>query len=187
MLQINKNIKLIRELSGLKQEDFAKLIKVNLSNLKTYENSGVRPKAIVLAAIADVAGISTDDLENKALTHKDVNLRVDKFDINNPLADTSKPLSGATPTLQDYIDDLKRSRDMFYSLLSSSLGNLEKGQKTLIAYQKAWVQYEADRASGGDPDKKAEIMYKMNTLADEYREGEVSIDIHAETGKHRKG
>lgn len=72
MLQLNTNIKLIRELSGKKQLDFARLIKTNLSNLKTYENTDVRPKANVIAAIADIAGISTIDLENKALTHKDI-------------------------------------------------------------------------------------------------------------------
>lgn len=72
MLQLNTNIKLIRELSGKKQLEFARLIKTNLSNLKTYENTDVRPKANVIAAIADIAGISTIDLENKALTHKDI-------------------------------------------------------------------------------------------------------------------
>jgi phage repressor protein C with HTH and peptisase S24 domain len=75
MLQLNKNIKLIRELSGKKQGDFAKLIKTNISNLKTYENTTVRPKAIVLAAIADYAGITMEDLENKALTHKHIKFK----------------------------------------------------------------------------------------------------------------
>ena len=71
-MQINRNIKLIRELSGKKQSEFAELIKTNLSNLKTYENSDVRPKANVIAAISDLTGVTVDDLDNKKLTHKDI-------------------------------------------------------------------------------------------------------------------
>lgn len=78
MLQLNTNIKLIRELSGEKQLDFAKLIKTNISNLKTYENTDVRPKAKVLAAIADLAGISMHDLEFKKLTHSDIDFESKK-------------------------------------------------------------------------------------------------------------
>lgn len=77
-MQLNSNIKLIRELSGKKQDDFAKLIKTNLSNLKTYENTDVKPKAIVLAAIAKFAGISIEDLKNKVLVPEDLTLQVDK-------------------------------------------------------------------------------------------------------------
>lgn len=78
MLQLNTNIKLIRELSGKGQQEFAKLIKTNVSNLKTYENTDVRPKANVLAEIADYANITIDDLEKKKLTHKDIKLELKK-------------------------------------------------------------------------------------------------------------
>lgn len=78
MLQLNTNIKLIRELSGKGQQEFAKLIKTNVSNLKTYENTAVRPKANVLAEIADYANITIDDLEKKKLTHKDIKLELKK-------------------------------------------------------------------------------------------------------------
>ena len=72
MMQINRNIKLIRELSGKKQAEFAGLIKIKLSNLKTYENTDVRPKANVLTAIAELAGVSLEDLDKKQLTPADI-------------------------------------------------------------------------------------------------------------------
>jgi transcriptional regulator with XRE-family HTH domain len=109
MLQLNNNIKLIRELSGLKQKDFARLIKTNLSNLKTYENSSVRPKANVLAAICDYAGITQDDLENKALTHKEINIpdsEVEKVETRQE----GNFLLGSV-TLQDHISVWKQWKD----------------------------------------------------------------------------
>lgn len=86
----------------------------------------------------------------------------------NPTPDPSKVLlTGAVPTLQDYINEIKAQRDMFYALLSSNLGNLQEGQRTLLAYQKAWVDQFAEKESRGDPDKKAEIMYRVNKLVDD--------------------
>lgn len=76
-------------------------------------------------------------------------------------------LTGAHVTLQDYINEIKTQRDMFYALLSSNLGSLQEGQRTLIAYQKAWVDQFAEKESKGDPNKKAEIMYRVNKLVDD--------------------
>lgn len=100
MLQINKNIKLIRELSGKTQKEFAKLIKSNLSNVKTYETSDTRPKAPVLAAICDFADITLKELEEKELTHKDLPFQVDKVD--DP-ATVILPTGDVKRTLADYI------------------------------------------------------------------------------------
>lgn len=86
---------------------------------------------------------------------------------NGAQMDTNTPLTGAVPTLQDYINEIKAQRDMFYALLSSNLGNLQEGQRTLLAYQKAWVDQFAEKESRGDPDKKAEIMYRVNKLVDD--------------------
>lgn len=79
-MQINDNIKLIRELSGKTQADFAELIKTNVSNLKTYENTNVKPKAYLILNISKYAGISSEDLENKKLKPEDINLEDEKDD-----------------------------------------------------------------------------------------------------------
>lgn len=76
MLQLNINIKTIRELSGLKQEQFAKLIKTKLSNLKTYETTDVKPKQNILASIADIAGVTVEQLKTAQLTHKEIAIKL---------------------------------------------------------------------------------------------------------------
>jgi transcriptional regulator with XRE-family HTH domain len=73
-MQINDNIKLIRELSGLTQAKFAELIKTNVSNLKTYENTSVRPKAFIIFNVSALAGISSDELENKKLIPEEIKI-----------------------------------------------------------------------------------------------------------------
>lgn len=93
-MQLNSNIKLIRELSGKKQDEFAKLIKTNLSNLKTYENTGVKPKANILAAIAKFAGISIEDLRSKALRPEDITIQVEKDE--NGIRGTFQEQEGAS-------------------------------------------------------------------------------------------
>lgn len=79
-MQINDNIKLIRELSGKTQAEFAELIKTNVSNLKTYENTNVKPKAYLILNVSRFAGISSEDLENKKLQPEDINLLDEKDD-----------------------------------------------------------------------------------------------------------
>lgn len=79
-MQINDNIKLIRELSGKTQVEFAELIKTNVSNLKTYENTNVKPKAYLILNISKYAGVSADDLENKKLYPEDVKFNDDEKD-----------------------------------------------------------------------------------------------------------
>ena len=115
MLQINTNIKLIRELSRLKQEDFARLIKTNLSNLKTYETTEVRPKADVLARIADLAGITVDDLDRK-LTHKDLKLDAMKVEKVEVLSRAEEPApvyltQNQTDVILEELRMIRRSTD----------------------------------------------------------------------------
>lgn len=73
-MQINDNIKLIRELSGLTQAEFAKLIKTNVSNLKTYENTNVRPKAFVVFNVSLIGGVPSEEIENKKLKPEDIKI-----------------------------------------------------------------------------------------------------------------
>jgi transcriptional regulator with XRE-family HTH domain len=101
LMQLNSNIKLIRELSGMRQEDFAELIKTNLSNLKTYENTNVKPKANILSAIGKIAGVTIEDLKDKKLSPQDINIQVEK--VENP---TQKPSTPAQDISLQAIKDL---------------------------------------------------------------------------------
>ena len=69
---LSQNIKLIRGLLGKTQKEFADLIGVKLSNLKTYETSDIMPKVQVLKRIAEIAGVSMDEVVNKELNEADI-------------------------------------------------------------------------------------------------------------------
>lgn len=104
-----------------------------------------------------------------------------------PKQELETSLTGAHVTLQDHIDLLKNYNEKLFALLSSNLGNLKEGQRTVIAYQKAWVDQYAEKESGGDPDKKAEISYKMNKLVDDILMGEILSGNQTGSGKQSKG
>lgn len=83
------------------------------------------------------------------------------------------PMGGVQLTLQDYLNmqeqritELRRDKDLLYQMLNSTLGQIHSDQQVAIAYQKAWVEYEAERVSEGDESKKKKIMYKMGKLVD---------------------
>lgn len=94
MSAFNDNIKLIRGLTGLSQKLFAKLIKSNESNIKTYETTGVQCKDfIVLRELTDVASISLEDLKSKQLKATDISINVEKVDIIKKGLDTISMVS----------------------------------------------------------------------------------------------
>jgi transcriptional regulator with XRE-family HTH domain len=131
MLQINHNIKLIRELSGKKQAEFAELIKTNVSNLKTYENTDVTPKANVLAIIAKFAGISLEDLKSKHLTPEDIHFQDEEVE------KVEEPPYKAIGTVQDrYISlleqSLKEKKDELIEL-KGRINDLEGKQRDFLA------------------------------------------------------
>lgn len=114
-MQINDNIKLIRELSGLTQKEFAELIKTNISNLKTYENTDVRPKAYIVLNVSRLAGISASDLETKKLQAEDITIKVPKVEKVEKDASTEKASSGIEADFLEVIKmmvaDLRKRSD----------------------------------------------------------------------------
>lgn len=94
---------------------------------------------------------------------------------------------GVSVTLQDYINLLHRENERLYNIVNSSLGRISADQQVALAYQKAWVEYEADRASEGDAKKKKEIMYKMGKLVDGMLQNGASKGSPEEIDKKSKG
>lgn len=84
-------------------------------------------------------------------------------------------LTGPTSvTLQDYINkqeerinELRRDKEVLYGIVNSTLMKIAESQVIALAYQKAWVEYEAEKQALGDQRKKEDIMYKMSTLVDD--------------------
>lgn len=95
-------------------------------------------------------------------------------------------LIGAHVTLQDYIDDLRRDKATLYALANSILDQIKLDTKTALAYQMAWVDYEAERAAKGDEHLKLELIHKMNTLVRSYLPGHALENNETESGKRHK-
>lgn len=57
------------------QPEFAKMIGENVSNLKTYERTGTLPKVHIRKRIAEIAGVTVDDLLKKDLTEMDIKIK----------------------------------------------------------------------------------------------------------------
>jgi vacuolar-type H+-ATPase subunit E/Vma4 len=84
---------------------------------------------------------------------------------------------------QARIDELKNDKEELTKMLNSVLGRIHSDQQIALAYQKAWVDYEAEKAAKGDQKRKKEIMYKMNKLVDGILQGDALKDIPDGTGK----
>lgn len=98
-------------------------------------------------------------------------------DYNSPNEDNYKlSSSGLNITLKDYIDLLHRENDRLFTILNSALGRIHEDSHTSLAYQKAWVRYEAERAADGDKQKEAAIIYKMSKLVDDELMGDDESD-----------
>lgn len=158
-MQLNVNIKLIRELSGKKQPEFADIIGTNLSNLKTYETTDVRPKANILAKIADYAGITVEKLEEHRLTHKDIifNQVKSKKDIKVTSRETyglELNDDGGENYKSKYISLLEKENSQKDNIINLSLTELVMGQRISQAHLKSLLQItvtETAAMQGKDP------------------------------------
>jgi transcriptional regulator with XRE-family HTH domain len=71
------------------------------------------------------------------------------------------------------------ANDRLMALLESNLGMLHIEARIGLAYQKAWVEYEAEKASGGDKKKKKEILDRMDRLIREKIQVDPKMDTAA--------
>jgi hypothetical protein len=97
---------------------------------------------------------------------------------------------GVSVTLQDYLElqkemitRLSEDKERLFSLLNSSLVRISDDQQIALAYQKAWVEYEAEKSAKGDPKKKREIISHMGKLVDGKLMGDVKEDKNPDLGR----
>lgn len=93
------------------------------------------------------------------------------------------PLGDLKVTLKDYIDLLRQTNADLVNIINSTLSQIHSDQRAVLAHEKAWVEYEAEKEAGGNEQKKQEIMYKMNTLVHGKLGGKTTKGSPAETGK----
>lgn len=148
MSAFNHNIKLIRALTKKKQPEFAELIKSNKSNVKTWETTETLPTDILIyTRLAEIAGVTVNDIKNKPLTEKDINLKVEKVEHAKGNSDNS-----------NYIK-LLESNDRFFKneyaqmLLSlRELIGLSKKQEALLKLNLQHVGAVEALQQGVDPE-----------------------------------
>lgn len=77
------------------------------------------------------------------------------------------PIGNVKITLADYIELLQTTNERLFAIVNSTLGQIHDDSRYALAYQKAWVRYEAEKASEGNKKKEDEIAYKMGKLVDD--------------------
>ncbi|WP_306640108.1 helix-turn-helix transcriptional regulator [Sanyastnella coralliicola] len=151
MSHIGRNIKKIRSVKGLSQEQFANIINVKRASIGAYEEGRAEPKIPAIMEIANHFGISIDDLLTKELTVNDL-YRFDIFrdDLQQFGANNLLPSRDVTDLLQiPFIsigerEDLLKSADVprFLGSLPALCLPLSKGRSYIA------LEFGADDAPG---------------------------------------
>lgn len=157
----------------ISQEDRLKIIKdrINQYNIRfpvatlnriTKEDMGNISKMLKgKKAITDKVFTSFTEMYPEKINH------LEQSPKGEDLVNQQLPLGNVNITLGDYIDLLKTTNERLFNIINSTLGRIGDDSHTSLAYQKAWVRYEAERSSGGDKQIEAEIRYKMSKLVDD--------------------
>lgn len=166
-MQLNQNIKLIRGLSGVKQQVFADAIGTNLSNLKTYESTDVRPKENIILRIAEIAGIEVNDLEKKKLTHKSITIDHSKLKKAKKVVSHGSDVNELSESLvyhDKYIALLEKENEKKSEIITLSLTELLTGQRISQAHLKTLLQItvtETASMQGKDPGEALDAANKV--------------------------
>lgn len=130
MSAFNHNIRIIRELTGLIQSDFAKLIKTNESNIKTWETTEVAPRSeLVYRRIAELAGVSVKDLKTKELDPKSIHISVEKVETEDSLINPKEYIN-------ELREDKKRAIHREEKIMTQLAANLTAMMQLLTALQR---------------------------------------------------
>lgn len=130
MSAFNYNIKLIRSLTEKNQKDFATLIKSKESNIKTWETTKSLPRQqAIYRRIADIAGVTIDDIKNKKLEEKDIDLKVEIVEKDNCKLSTRE-------VIDDLREDKRRANFREDTILSQLVINSTAMMNMLTALQR---------------------------------------------------
>lgn len=154
MRAFNHNIKLIRSLTGKNQDEFARLIRSKTSNIKTWETTKSLPRNhIIYKKIAELAGVSIEQIKNKTLEEKDIKLQVEKVENDTTIItpkryikmleddklraiqredNIMKQLVANSAAMMHMLTSLYRHDQVFHETILRSLGRLEGDNKDLV-------------------------------------------------------
>src|SRR6478609_2761407 len=118
MLHLAENIKTVRELANKTQQEFAELFGIkskkgsfSADKVFTYENGKANPPESLITNIAEFARVSVDDLKNKKLTKRDIDLGPDVFAFSEGDQQAYVFETKSMPSNNDYIKLLQRHID----------------------------------------------------------------------------
>lgn len=174
MNAFNYNVKLIRSLTGKTQTKFAKLIKTNPSNIKTWENTSTQPTDVLIYnTFAELAGVTVEDIRNKTLTPKDINLNVEEVDDEDEDFSISK---------KEYIDELREDKKRAAIREDKIMGQLAANLTAMMQLLGALSRH--DRAFHETMLKSLERLEKRkeNELVAEARSFEAVKQLEEQTG-----
>lgn len=158
MLHLNYNIRLIRKLSGKKQDEFVLLFKgVSVPMQKSYESGKAKPDIVYMQRLADYAGVNQKDLMGKQLRIDDVKLKtkvekVDAMEKEKPgQLDDRAALNEAMATIRGYNVFLQR-------MLESSLEKMLKDQVDNSVLTGELLRRDFRREASGNSDVLRQIV-----------------------------
>lgn len=179
---------------GKTQDEFAKLIGENLSNLKTYENTSVKPKVHIRKRIAAMAGVSVADLLHKDLTEDDIHLmgekdEKDKRHENAPSNSLQPDSATQTPEVRNYaslmeerLKELKEDKEWLKRNFEFSLTGLVVGQRSILAHVETILEKDNERDAAGNTMKEKDLKDDVNRRIAEKMVVGAKKDIQANTG-----
>lgn len=87
---------------------------------------------------------------------------------------------------QARIDELNKHKDDLLQIINSTLNQIHDDSRAALAYQKAWVKYEAEKVAKGNKQTEDQLRYKMSKLVDDELQGGESFDNPQEIGRKHK-
>ncbi|HTE27072.1 helix-turn-helix domain-containing protein [Flavitalea sp.] len=184
MTQLAKNLKLLRKLTGDSQEGFGEMFSVSKAMIASYEGGKARPSYFFLRFVGDYFYLTPEEIEKKELTPEIVDYRPNG-EIKKKKSKVSRTNTGEKDRDDayfsyriEYIESLKdnnlnlKAHNIFLEkTITDYISTMIDTQRNLLAQTKTLLQWEAEKASDGNRDKKRQVLQQLNnTVSDLYEE-----------------
>lgn len=184
MLQLASNIKLIRKLARVTQDEFGEKFNATRAMIASYEAAKASPDELFISRLSKYTGIQEADLLDTKLTEENINVEnIEKVfhgthslnagknqpDIRVPEKKEPESLQELyTRSLQDQISILKEQNNFLRRNFEVSLNSIALATHATNAQLKTLTWFQANIQSGGDPKKTAKVMDTLNSKMAEY-------------------
>lgn len=125
-MHIGENIKLIRQVWGLKQPQFAKLLDATTAMIKSYENGNAQPKKLVEEKLSELSGIKLEELRNSKISIKSIKMLGDKNGSGKDLASSKQSLTDRAMVIVNRRELAKLMAKVYGKNLQEVLNELEE-------------------------------------------------------------